>query len=84
LGTVIDVVDIRLDVSPSVSTPAAAGSAPFPPAGMTLEQFEDEIIRESLRRANGNKSQAARLLGLSRNALRYRLAKLGVPDEEDK
>jgi DNA-binding NtrC family response regulator len=50
---------------------------------MTLEQFEDEIIREALRRANGNKSQAARLLGLSRNALRYRLAKLGVPDEEE-
>jgi len=36
-----------------------------------------------LRRANGNKSQAARLLGLSRNALRYRLAKIGVPDEEE-
>jgi DNA-binding NtrC family response regulator len=50
---------------------------------MTLEQFEDEIIREALRRAGGNKSQAARLLGLSRNALRYRLSKLGVPDEEE-
>ena len=50
---------------------------------MTLEQFEDEIIREALRRADGNKSQAARLLGLSRNALRYRLAKIGVPDEEE-
>jgi DNA-binding NtrC family response regulator len=50
---------------------------------MTLEQFEDEIIREALHRANGNKSQAARLLGLSRNALRYRLAKIGVPDEEE-
>jgi DNA-binding NtrC family response regulator len=82
-GTVIDIADIRLDVSiSSHATPEAAGSAPFPPAGMTLEQLEDEIIREALRRANGNKSQAARLLGLSRNALRYRLAKLGVPDEE--
>ena len=26
---------------------------------------------------------AARLLGISRNALRYRLTKIGVPDEED-
>ena len=49
---------------------------PFPapphvlPPGMTLEQWEDETIREALRRANGNKSQAARALGLSRNALR--------------
>jgi DNA-binding NtrC family response regulator len=51
---------------------------------MTLEQWEDETIREALRRANGNKSQAARALGLSRNALRYRLSKLGVPDPEGK
>jgi DNA-binding NtrC family response regulator len=33
--------------------------------------------------ANGNKSQAARLLGLSRNAFPYRLSKLGVPDEPE-
>ncbi|MBZ5670425.1 MAG: sigma-54 dependent transcriptional regulator [Acidobacteriia bacterium] len=83
-GTVIDVGDIRLDISTSRPAPVAAGgSAPFPPEGKTLEEFEDEIIREALRRANGNKSQAARLLGLSRNALRYRLSKLGVPDEEE-
>ena len=83
-GTVIDVADIRLDISPpSPSTASTGESTPFPPEGMTLEQFEDEIIREALRRANGNKSQAARLLGLSRNALRYRLSKLGVPDEEE-
>jgi DNA-binding NtrC family response regulator len=50
---------------------------------MTLDQWEDEMIRESLRRSGGNKSQAARLLGLSRNALRYRLSKIGIPDEPD-
>jgi DNA-binding NtrC family response regulator len=83
-GTVIDVADIRLDISPPSPSTAPAGElTPFPPEGMTLEQFEDEIIREALRRAGGNKSQAARLLGLSRNALRYRLSKLGVPDEEE-
>jgi DNA-binding NtrC family response regulator len=84
VGTVIDVADIRLDISTTPPARAAAGgSVPFPPEGMTLEQFEDEIIREALRRAGGNKSQAARLVGLSRNALRYRLSKLGVPDEEE-
>jgi DNA-binding NtrC family response regulator len=50
---------------------------------VTLEQYEDEMIKEALRRAGGNKSQAARLLGLSRNALRYRLSKMGVPDEPE-
>ena len=60
------------------------GTSHFLPEGMTLEHWEDEMIREALRRANGNKSQAARLLGLSRNALRYRLSKIGIADEGEK
>lgn len=36
------------------------------------------MIREALRRANGNKSQAARILGLTRNAFRYRLSQMGL------
>ncbi len=79
-GQMLDVGDVRLDLSP-VKTAADSGGGMFPPEGTTLEQFEDEIIKEALRRANGNKSQAARLLGMSRNALRYRLTKIGVPDE---
>jgi DNA-binding NtrC family response regulator len=81
-GNEIDTADIRLDFLPSSARRSAENSAPFPPPGLTLEQFEDEIIREALRRADGNKSQAARLLGLSRNALRYRLSKIGVADDE--
>ena len=83
-STVLDAADIRLDPAPSESAAIAAGSAgAFIPEGKTLEQFEDEMIKEALRRSNGNKSQAARLLGLSRNALRYRLTKIGVPDEPE-
>ncbi len=88
-GEVIDLADIRLDLSPAKSAymagaaTAVEGAGPFPPESLTLEQFEDEIIKEALRRANSNKSQAARLLGISRNALRYRLAKMGLPDEAE-
>jgi len=78
-GTVIELEDIHLDVRPAKTANGASG---FLPEGMTLEHWEDEMIREALRRANGNKSQAARLLGLSRNALRYRLSKIGIADEE--
>jgi DNA-binding NtrC family response regulator len=81
-GTKLDVADIHLD-SPS-QRGAATGSNPVLPAGMTLEQWEQEIIREALREANGNKSQAARALGLSRNALRYRLSQMGVADPPEK
>jgi DNA-binding NtrC family response regulator len=79
-GGVLQVSDIHLDAS---RTKAPGDSHALLPEGMTLEQWEDEMIREALRRANGNKSQAARLLGLSRNALRYRLSKIGIADEPD-
>ncbi|HEX4075144.1 MAG TPA: sigma-54 dependent transcriptional regulator [Candidatus Acidoferrales bacterium] len=79
-GPTLDAADIHLDSArPRHHADAAA---PVLPDGVTLEQWEEEIIREALRRANGNKSQAARALGLSRNALRYRLSKIGVPDPE--
>jgi DNA-binding NtrC family response regulator len=45
---------------------------------MSLDEYEQTIIKEALQRANGNKSQAARLLGLTRNALRYRLSQMGI------
>jgi len=80
-GSVLGPSDIHLDVRPAK---AVNGSGGFLPDGMTLEQWEDEMVQEALRRANGNKSQAARLLGLSRNALRYRLSKIGITDEADK
>lgn len=71
--------DIHLDSAPRNKT--VVSSDGFLPSGMTLDQWEDEMIREALKRAGGNKSQAARLLGLSRNALRYRLSKIGIEDE---
>ena len=74
----LDAEDIHLDTPRN--QPPAAGDG-FLPQGMTLDQWEDEMIREALKRAGGNKSQAARLLGLSRNALRYRLSKIGIEDE---
>jgi DNA-binding NtrC family response regulator len=76
----IEAGDIQLDSEPSKGDAGAKG---FLPAGMTLDSWEDEMIREALRRANGNKSQAARLLGLTRNALRYRLSKIGIPDDPE-
>ncbi|HEX3371059.1 MAG TPA: sigma-54 dependent transcriptional regulator [Candidatus Acidoferrales bacterium] len=82
-GSTLDTADIYLE--DPAKRPHAPGASPYIlPAGVTLEQWEDETIREALRHANGNKSQAARALGLSRNALRYRLSKLGVPDPPEK
>jgi DNA-binding NtrC family response regulator len=80
-GPVLQASDIHMDAPRGKSS--NSGHNNFLPEGMTLEQWEDEMIREALRRANGNKSLAARLLGLSRNTLRYRLTKIGIADEEE-
>jgi DNA-binding NtrC family response regulator len=80
-GSTLDVADVHIDAPRRAHV--EAGSAVLPD-GMSMEQWEEELLREALKRANGNKSQAARALGLSRNALRYRLSKMGVPDPPDK
>lgn len=50
----------------------------LPAAGLSLDQLERELICQALERAGGNKSGAARLLGLSRDTLRYRLEKYAL------
>ena len=74
-GKQLDAGDIKLESAPR---PRAQNETHFLPEGMTLDQYEQDLIREALRRADGNKSQAARLLGLTRNALRYRLTQMGL------
>jgi DNA-binding NtrC family response regulator len=75
-GPELDADDIKLENAPSRRGQSDAPT--FLPDGLTLDQYEQEIIREALKRADGNKSQAARLLGLTRNALRYRLTQMGL------
>jgi two-component system response regulator HydG len=44
----------------------------------TLEQVEAEYIRHVLERLNGNKSQAAKTLGIDRKTLREKLKRFGL------
>ncbi len=76
-GPMVEADDIKIESGIGRAKPAFTTDA-FLPEGMTLDQYEQSIIREALKRANGNKSQAARLLGLTRNALRYRLTQMGI------
>ena len=56
--------DIRIEAPRHLPT-TLAQQAPLLPEGETLEHWEQMMIREALRRANNNKSQAARILGLN-------------------
>nr|ANC68217.1 PheR [Pseudomonas oleovorans] len=49
-------------------------------SGLSLDEIEESLIREAMQQANQNVSGAARLLGLSRPALAYRLKKIGIED----
>ncbi|MGH9722348.1 MAG: helix-turn-helix domain-containing protein, partial [Bryobacteraceae bacterium] len=80
-STTLDAADIRLEAAPR---PRNHAGDQFLPDGMTLDEYEQSVIREALRRAEGNKSQAARLLGLTRNALRYRLSQMGLEEGGEK
>ncbi len=45
----------------------------FPESGFSMEAAIDELVAHAMRQANGNVSGAARLLGVSRDVVRYRL-----------
>ena len=75
LGDRLDAGDIRLDMN--LRQRHVPGELALP-EGMSLDTFEQELIKNALKKADGNKSHAARLLGLTRNALRYRLTQMGI------
>ena len=50
------------------------------PQGITLGEVEKNYIREALRIKQGNKVQAARILGITRSALLYRMEKYGIAE----
>jgi DNA-binding NtrC family response regulator len=69
-------------------TPPGGRSLPklfIPQGGTSLEQVERALVEMALQQANGNQTQAARLLDISRDALRYKLKKFGLMhvDEEE-
>ena len=52
----------------------------LPANGISLDDLERELIRYAFAMHNGNQSQTARYLGITRSALIYRMQKFG-PDE---
>jgi two-component system, NtrC family, response regulator AtoC len=56
----------------------------IPEGGTSLEEVEHVMVDLAMRQANGNQTHAAKLLDISRDALRYKLKKFGLirGDEE--
>jgi DNA-binding NtrC family response regulator len=73
--------------APGAPAPGAGASwvPEIPPEGLSLEVLERELILKALAAAQGNKSKAARLLGLTRRTLYSRMERheLRRPGEQD-
>lgn len=66
----------RPQAAPPVSIEADSGTVvrlDFSGSGPNLEEIEQQIIRATLRHTRNNLSHAARILGISRDAIRYRM-----------
>jgi two-component system, NtrC family, response regulator AtoC len=54
----------------------------LPPEGVKLEEVERQLLVQALERAGGNQTQAAQLLGINRDQVRYRIEKFGLAKVE--
>ncbi|MBS3799948.1 MAG: sigma-54-dependent Fis family transcriptional regulator [Thioalkalivibrio sp.] len=63
-----------------LQSPREQAGGPFviPPGGLSLERLEIDLIRQALEQTAGNRSRAARLLGLTRDTLLYRMKKYAL------
>ncbi len=59
---------------------AAAPASAAPSTVIPLASMEDDLVKQAMESSGGNQSEAARLLGIGRHALRYKLKKLTPPE----
>ena len=50
----------------------------IPSEGISLEKVEEALVKQALKMTSGNQTRAAKLLDISRDALRYRMQKFGL------
>ena len=54
------------------------GGFRLPPAGLSLDELERDLVTQALERTGGNQTRAAALLGMHRDQIRYRIEKFGL------
>ena len=76
-GRVIEPENLPYEFS-SPSNGAEKSNFTLPTLGVQLDDLEADLIYQALTRTNGNRSKSARLLGISRDTLLYRIQKHGL------
>ncbi len=59
-------------------TVSAGSGFALPEAGLSLDKVEKDLILQALEKAGGNKTKAAKLLGVTYDSLRYQIKKFGL------
>jgi DNA-binding NtrC family response regulator len=79
-GKEIDVTNLPHEMRYFSEVPSGHPNASFnlPENGINLESVEVDLMLQALDKSSGNKSKAARLLGLSRDTFLYRLKKYSI------
>lgn len=75
-GQSIDTGNLPMEITSSPSTVTQGFS--LPEKGIDLERLEKDLISQALNRTNGNCSKSARLLGISRDTMLYRINKYNL------
>ena len=73
-GKTIDVDNLPAEIKNEKKAKQAT-IVSLPESGLSLEKLEIELIQQALDKTSGNRSRAARLLGLTRDTLLYRMKK---------
>ncbi|MEG3638359.1 sigma-54 interaction domain-containing protein [Magnetococcus sp. PR-3] len=74
-GEEVDLAELPPELKDGEEIPAKGAPFDLPTQGVDLAAVERGLIKQALERSTGNKSKAARLLGLTRDTLLYRLKK---------
>jgi two-component system NtrC family response regulator/two-component system response regulator HydG len=75
---------IRTSSEPSTSAASPSSPVSLLSLGLSVEELERAMLKEALDKTGGNVSEASRLLKVTRNTLRYRMAKYHLGDPEEK
>ncbi len=65
---------------PGLSGQSKEADFRLPASGLNLRDLERRLVIQALERTQGNRTRAARLLGLNRDQMRYRVAKFGLKE----
>jgi DNA-binding NtrC family response regulator len=68
----------QIERPPAAQVSSMATAMTLPRDGLRLEEVERDLVRQALSATEGNQVRAARLLGISRDALRNRMKKFGL------